>query len=55
MTQQEAIIEERRRYLAAVVQSRSKRAHLHLMTLHRLSGNGYCAWERHGDRAVESF
>jgi hypothetical protein len=52
MTRVEAINEERRRYLNAIVQSRSEQAHVHLRALHRLSGNGYCAWERHSDRSV---
>ncbi len=52
MTRQEAIIEERRRYLQAIRDLVPHRARRHLLTLHRLRGNGYCAWERHADGAV---
>jgi hypothetical protein len=51
MNRQEAIVEERRRYVAACRALAADRAHIHLMALHRLCGNGYCVWERHADRA----
>jgi hypothetical protein len=52
MTRQEAIIEERRRYLQAIQELHLDRARRHLLALHRLRGNGYCVWERHADGAL---
>ncbi|MEU6023278.1 hypothetical protein ACGFIK_21215 [Micromonospora sp. NPDC048871] len=50
MTRAEAIVEERRRYLKAILESRRGSARRHLKVLRRLRGNGYCVWERHADR-----
>jgi len=52
MTRQEAITEERRRYLEAIRLTLRDRAHVHLLAMHRLRGNGYCSWERHTDIAI---
>ncbi|GAA1739719.1 hypothetical protein [Luedemannella helvata] len=54
MTTEEAIIEERRRYLRAIRELRLDAARRHLRTLRRLRGNGYCVWERHADPILVS-
>lgn len=52
MTKQEAIQEERRRYLAACVAGAVRKAHIHLRALHRLAGNGYTYWNHEADGTV---
>ncbi len=52
MTKQEAIEEERRRYLTAILTGAMRKAKLHLRVLHRLAGNGYTNWNHEADGIV---
>lgn len=49
MTRMEAIQEERKRYLTAILSRAMKKAHIHMRTLHRLAGNGYTNWSHEAD------
>lgn len=52
MTKQEAIQEERQRYLTAILAGAMRKAHIHLRALHRLAGNGYTNWNHEADGTV---
>lgn len=52
MTREQAIQEERDRYLKAILTGAMKHARFHLRVLHRLAGNGYTNWNHERDGAV---
>lgn len=52
MTRDQAIQEERERYLSAILAGWVKLARLHLKVLHRLAGNGYTNWNHERDGVV---
>lgn len=52
MTREQAITEERNRYLKAIGRKAMHLAHIHLLTLSRLAGAGYANWNHAADRSV---